>query len=545
MVETVSYNKKFEVMFDSLFLGCAEETDVPDPGGGDESENSSVSEGNKENAIAPSKVLLSRRQKKNKIRKEDNNSPVLKKMTRKTSKRSSESFHAKKWSSSTMCLRHINKLNVDESEIYSLLRNYLLTPEQAMVLGYPIESSLYPGRAIIYKSCGSPKSDVVDQIELPRQTHLFDVNAREFVPSCDNISSFVSKRNNNNNYTDFIGEYNMMNHSPEQNNTMGGDFLESSESDKSEEDRSVDSDLADDKNSDKDVETSQQVVITEILKRYQTGSDEKKCARCDRGFFVLKDGEYLTREKCIYHWGKLQKVYGTSSNGVVFVKSEFSCCKGKKNSKGCSTAKLHVWKGVSAGVNKPLEGFVKTKSCKMVPEDGNYGVYSVDCEMCYTTQGLELAKVTVVAADGRIIYDSYVKPENTIIDYNTRFSGITAKDLKGNAAKSLKDVQHDLMSFINADTILIGHGLENDLKALKMIHSTVIDTSMIFPHYYGLPFKRSLRSLVKSILKREIQSFEHDSYEDAKSCMELMLWRLKKDYKSNFDQKNHTIEVKF
>lgn len=545
MVETVSYNKKFEVMFDSLFLGCAEETDVPDPGGGDESENSSVSEGNKENAIAPSKVLLSRRQKKNKIRKEDNNSPVLKKMTRKTSKRSSESFHAKKWSSSTMCLRHINKLNVDESEIYSLLRNYLLTPEQAMVLGYPIESSLYPGRAIIYKSCGSPKSDVVDQIELPRQTHLFDVNAREFVPSCDNISSFVSKRNNNNNYTDFIGEYNMMNHSPEQNNTMGGDFLESSESDKSEEDRSVDSDLADDKNSDKDVETSQQVVITEILKRYQTGSDEKKCARCDRGFFVLKDGEYLTREKCIYHWGKLQKVYGTSSNGVVFVKSEFSCCKGKKNSKGCSTAKLHVWKGVSAGVNKPLEGFVKTKSCKMVPEDGNYGVYSVDCEMCYTTQGLELAKVTVVAADGRIVYDSYVKPENTIIDYNTRFSGITAKDLKGNAAKSLKDVQHDLMSFINADTILIGHGLENDLKALKMIHSTVIDTSMIFPHYYGLPFKRSLRSLVKSILKREIQSFEHDSYEDAKSCMELMLWRLKKDYKSNFDQKNHTIEVKF
>ena len=544
MVETVSYNKKFEVMFDSLFLGCAEETDVPDPGGGDESENSSVSEGNKENAIAPSKVLLSRRQKKNKIRKEDNNSPVLKKMTRKTSKRSSESFHAKKWSSSTMCLRHINKLNVDESEIYSLLRNYLLTPEQAMVLGYPIESSLYPGRAIIYKSCGSPKSDVVDQIELPRQTHLFDVNAREFVPSCDNISSFVSKRNNNNNYTDFIGEYNMMNHSPEQNNTMGGDFLESSESDKSEEDRSVDSDLADDKNSDKDVET-QQVVITEILKRYQTGSDEKKCARCDRGFFVLKDGEYLTREKCIYHWGKLQKVYGTSSNGVVFVKSEFSCCKGKKNSKGCSTAKLHVWKGVSAGVNKPLEGFVKTKSCKIVPEDGNYGVYSVDCEMCYTTQGLELAKVTVVAADGRIVYDSYVKPENTIIDYNTRFSGITAKDLKGNAAKSLKDVQHDLMSFINADTILIGHGLENDLKALKMIHSTVIDTSMIFPHYYGLPFKRSLRSLVKSILKREIQSFEHDSYEDAKSCMELMLWRLKKDYKSNFDQKNHTIEVKF
>jgi RNA exonuclease 1 len=61
------------------------------------------------------------------------------------------------------------------------------------------------------------------------------------------------------------------------------------------------------------------------------------------------------------------------------------------------------------------------------------------------------------------------------------------------------------MGFINAHTILIGHGLENDLRALKLVHTTLIDTSIVFPHYYGLPYRRSLKSLVKSYLKREIQ----------------------------------------
>ena len=49
---------------------------------------------------------------------------------------------------------------------------------------------------------------------------------------------------------------------------------------------------------------------------------------------------------------------------------------------------------------------------------------------------------------------------------------------------------------------------------------TVIDTSLVFPHYYGMPFRRSLKSIVQSYLKREIQasvSCGHDSYEDARS----------------------------
>lgn len=250
---------------------------------------------------------------------------------------------------------------------------------------------------------------------------------------------------------------------------------------------------------------------------------ERMCVRCGRGFFTT-NSEYLTQERCNYHWGKIH---------TVETLALYSCCKGKPGSVGCTTCKLHVWSGVVSGINGPCEGFVKTRHKKSIPSDGNYGVYALDCEMCYTVAGLEVAKVTVVGMDGRLVYDTFVKPRNEIVDYNTRFSGITPKDLKPTTTKCLKEVQNDLRGFISAETILIGHGLENDLRALKLVHKTVVDTAWSFPHYNGLPYKRSLRSLVSTYLKREVQSGAngHNSYEDAYACMELMLYKVRKENK--------------
>jgi len=71
---------------------------------------------------------------------------------------------------------------------------------------------------------------------------------------------------------------------------------------------------------------------------------------------------------------------------------------------------------------------------------------------------------------------------------------------------NLCNVQAVLLSKFSAETILIGHSLESDFKALKLLHSTVIDTSVVFPHKLGKPYKRALRALAADFLKRIIQN---------------------------------------
>jgi len=52
--------------------------------------------------------------------------------------------------------------------------------------------------------------------------------------------------------------------------------------------------------------------------------------------------------------------------------------------------------------------------------EGSKSVYALDCEMCYTTEGLELTRVSVVDMTLKPVYESIVKPCHTIVDYNTR-----------------------------------------------------------------------------------------------------------------------------
>ena len=107
----------------------------------------------------------------------------------------------------------------------------------------------------------------------------------------------------------------------------------------------------------------------------------------------------------------------------------------------------------------------------------------------------------------KTVFESLVKPKHTILDYNSKFSGIVEGDLD-NVTVTLEDVQNKLLGFVNSKTILIGHSLDYDLRALKMIHETVIDTSAVFPHKRGLPYRRALRTLMAEYLHIIIQNSE-------------------------------------
>ncbi|KAK7888876.1 hypothetical protein WMY93_024436 [Mugilogobius chulae] len=254
----------------------------------------------------------------------------------------------------------------------------------------------------------------------------------------------------------------------------------------------------------------------------KASSFNKICCRCGAEYMVNASGNCVRREECNYHWGRLrrQKVSGGWE-------TSYSCCSGAVGSTGCQVAKQHV----QDNRKESLDGFVSTFS-KSLPVDGNAGVFALDCEMCYTKQGLELTRVTVINSELKVIYDTFVKPASKVVDYNTRFSGVTEEDLE-NVSITLRDVQAVLLSMFSAESILLGHSLESDLLALKLIHSNVVDTAIVFPHRLGLPYKRALRNLMSDHLKRIIQDSVggHDSSEDASACMELMIWKIKEDGK--------------
>lgn len=96
----------------------------------------------------------------------------------------------------------------------------------------------------------------------------------------------------------------------------------------------------------------------------------------------------------------------------------------------------------------------------------------MDCEMVGVGfDGLDsmLARVTIVDWNRTVLLDYYVRPTQPVVDYRTHVSGIVPAHLESDAAVDFFTCQRDVCHILR-NKILIGHGLTNDLTALRISH---------------------------------------------------------------------------
>lgn len=174
---------------------------------------------------------------------------------------------------------------------------------------------------------------------------------------------------------------------------------------------------------------------------------------------------------------------------------------------------------------------------------GKHQYLAMDCEMVGTVLGESVAaRVVLIDWKGKTVLDMYMKPDDSVADYRTYVSGITEENLADapTFAETVQTVQEMLH-----DKILVGHGVDNDLRALRMTHPWLMtrDTAYYQPFMRLLETStthnaamsqngataatvwgpRKLKELAKEKLQRDIQvaGVSHCPVEDAAAALDL------------------------
>ncbi|KAA8894759.1 ribonuclease H-like domain-containing protein [Sphaerosporella brunnea] len=160
---------------------------------------------------------------------------------------------------------------------------------------------------------------------------------------------------------------------------------------------------------------------------------------------------------------------------------------------------------------------------------------ALDCEMA-VIRGGGRAVVLLCAVDyltGEILINTLVHPSKKVLDWRTRFSGVTPQAMAaatalGKTLDGWKGARSELWKHVDMDTILVGHALHNDLDVLRIIDPRVVDSSILTSNAVGLNSRLwGLKSLCAEFLGIDIQSngkLGHDCAEDALAAREVVLW---------------------
>ncbi|KJH41001.1 hypothetical protein DICVIV_13028 [Dictyocaulus viviparus] len=155
------------------------------------------------------------------------------------------------------------------------------------------------------------------------------------------------------------------------------------------------------------------------------------------------------------------------------------CCGRPIGVAGCSYSNSHVTDTMKESV---LADFYEAPQPMTAYDPRSEAFYAMDCEFVHTTWGKEPARITVVDQYGADVIDCVFHPDHDLVDPNTQYSGLSEEEIES-SSMTLSDARDLLFEVVNSNKILIGHGLENDLKALRIVHDAVVDTSLLFSVY--------------------------------------------------------------
>ena len=288
----------------------------------------------------------------------------------------------------------------------------------------------------------------------------------------------------------------------------------------------------------------------------------EQCDRCKTRFQVFpgrreEDGALASGGTCTYHPAKPRRPQAKDKADKGHKEAIYACCNETVGeSAGCTQATTHVFKISEPKRLASVMPFKETPP-KLLTSGRNIAV-CFDCEMGYTTLGLELIRLTATAWPiGEELLDVLVRPLGEVLDLNSRFSGVWPKDyanalsyecistdeedLSKDGEKRLRlvespNVARDLLfEYLTPETALIGHALDNDLNATRIIHPFIVDTVLLFPHPRGLPLRFGLKALMKKHLDRDVQmggDQGHDSKEDARAAGDLVRLKVSEMWKA-------------
>ncbi|OTB03197.1 hypothetical protein M426DRAFT_12784 [Hypoxylon sp. CI-4A] len=170
---------------------------------------------------------------------------------------------------------------------------------------------------------------------------------------------------------------------------------------------------------------------------------------------------------------------------------------------------------------------------------------AIDCEMVGVAGGKdELAQICAVDLfTGEVLIDALVAPTQPVRNWRTKYSGVTAAlmseaKVSGRALKGWPAARAKIFEFADANTILIGHALNNDLRVLHIAHERVVDSGIlveeaVFGKGVKVPRSWGLKTSARELMEIAIQTSRkgHDCVEDTLASRELVLFCLKEPEK--------------